>query len=185
MELTGFSTEFYERYSINNLRDLLNVSIYALVKNGYHLKKCNYCGKYFVTKRGQTRFCSNPSPINPSKTCKEIPKRIYNSNDENIITESDLSKAIYSLEPQYCRVKTIFYDSYKREVDIAKKDLIIQNRQKFMNIVRKLKKEIRGSNNSNYNSLIKIYSNFLNNVEGNLKLNPKQFNIVEPTYTIN
>ena len=177
-------TTYFKSYNITNILNLLYVSAYTLFNNKYHLKKCLYCGKYFVTTKGQTRFCDNPSPINPLKTCKQIPKMIYNDDDDDKIPETDLSRSIYSLEPIYCRIKTNFYDSNKKETDNEKKEFIMQNRKYFMTIVKKLKKEIKGSSEANSKYLIKVYSDFLATVEHNLKLSSKQFKVDPPKYKL-
>lgn len=174
--------EYFKSYSIKNIRELMQLCSYILFHNKFHLKKCNYCGRYFVTRRNQTRFCNNPSPVNPRKTCREIPKRIYNDNydDENTISESPIFKAIYELEPLYIKIKTNFYDSCKRENNKKQKEYIKLNRKEFMRIAKTFKKKIKGNSPINRDTLIKNYSEFLGNIYNNLKAKPKIFKVEEP-----
>lgn len=51
-------------------------SILELARQGKTVKKCQNCGKYFIpTKRSDTLYCDNPSPMAPEMTCKEYGAR--------------------------------------------------------------------------------------------------------------
>lgn len=46
--------------------------IYFILQQGWHIKKCANCGKYFIVRgRSDIKYCSNPAPLDITKTCRE------------------------------------------------------------------------------------------------------------------
>ena len=46
--------------------------IYFILQHGWEVKKCANCGKYFVNRnRTDIKYCSNPAPLDATKTCRE------------------------------------------------------------------------------------------------------------------
>lgn len=55
---------------------ILVCSLLEIARQGKTVKKCQNCGKYFIpTKRSDTLYCDNPSPMAPEMTCKEYGTR--------------------------------------------------------------------------------------------------------------
>lgn len=172
--------EYPYRYNINNIKDLITSSYYQLLKNKYHIKQCEYpnCNKYFVTKLGQTRYCNNPCPADPTQTCNQIPKKISSDKDFEK-WENDLSL----LDKLLNKINTRYLDKLKNEKNKQKQETIINNKIILLNISKDLRKYIKGVNDDNKrNNYIKIYQDFLNDIENNLNLNPPIFKIKKIKY---
>lgn len=83
--------EAYRRmYTINSAFSLLLFEVINCLENEVHITKCKNCGKLFVPEgRKDTLYCSNSSPQNPDKTCREIGAQIARANKEknDIVTK--------------------------------------------------------------------------------------------------
>ena len=66
------SIELFVTYQIHTIKELLTISFIEILKNNLTINKCQNCGKYFIPEsRSDEKYCNNPSPQNPDKTCKE------------------------------------------------------------------------------------------------------------------
>lgn len=167
-------------YHVANIYDLLRVSYYQILISRIHIRKCSYpnCTKYFITTRGQTRYCENPCPDNPSETCRSIKKNI-NHNLDCEDWEINLS----DLEKQLNRIRTRFYDNINnKNITQRKREVIFNNKEKLKEIVKELKRRIKGNSSKERMYYLKIYEEFLNEVETNLNLSPSVFKIKKPNY---
>lgn len=167
-------------YTIYTLDDLLSVSFYILSNNKYYLKQCKYpnCNKFFVTKRKQTRYCENPCPADPSKTCRNIRKKLYqDSNMESWEMELDaLYKDVNSSRE--------FFNYYIRKSNNQREIKMLQrNKDIFTTALKDLKQFIKGCTNDNKrNKYIKIYTDFVIEVRNNQKLPNPIFKVKKPKY---
>ena len=67
--------EVYEAYS---LQAVLKTDFYKALQAGYIIRRCAYCGRYFLlTKAYHTKYCDMPAPNNPTHTCAQLG---YHSN---------------------------------------------------------------------------------------------------------
>lgn len=74
-ETTPGSGEFriYEYYEVKMLQALLKMDFYKALEAGYTIRKCSYCGRYFLLKDARhTKYCDRPSPSNPKYTCAQL-----------------------------------------------------------------------------------------------------------------
>lgn len=168
-------------YTIKNIDELLKVSSYQIITNKIHLKKCIYpnCNKYFTTDKGQTRYCENPCPDNPLETCRSIRKNIDRSSD----TQEDWEIALDISEQQLNRIRTRFYDNIgNKNLSQRKREMISNNKEKLSDITKELKRRIKGNHKGKRKFYLKIYEEFLNEVETNLKSSPSVFKIKKPNY---
>ena len=80
-----------QTYNITSFMDLLVFISGRLLHKGPKVKICENCGNYFITKnKTDEKYCTNPSPQNPSKTCKEVganEKRKQKIHDNNELHE--------------------------------------------------------------------------------------------------
>ena len=61
-----------EIFNINNLIELLNLSLIRIIDKKITITKCLNCGNYFIPEnRSNEKYCNRISPQNPNKTCKE------------------------------------------------------------------------------------------------------------------
>lgn len=61
-----------EIFKINNLIELLNLSLIRIIDKKITITKCLNCGNYFIPEnRSNEKYCNRISPQNPNKTCKE------------------------------------------------------------------------------------------------------------------
>lgn len=94
---------YLNEYEVCSLNDILAVYFYYFTQENIIIRKCANCGKYFIPAiRCDSKYCTNISPNNPQKTCREIgAKNFYkekqNSNPitkEYTTTRNTLSKRI-------------------------------------------------------------------------------------------
>lgn len=78
-------------YDIDNLMDAYVIELSELFKRGMIIKKCKNCGKYFIPLRSDALYCSNISPQEKLKTCKEY--GAYEQYKQNV--KSDEVKKLY------------------------------------------------------------------------------------------
>lgn len=70
-----------EIYEIDNFYNLLFLELYFILQEKTYLKKCNNCGKYFLTTNTAVIYCDNLFEDN--KTCREIgASKVYIKNLE-------------------------------------------------------------------------------------------------------
>ena len=62
--------EVYEAYSV---QAVLKTDFYKALQTGYVIRRCAYCGRYFLlTKAYHTKYCDTPAPNDPSHTCAQL-----------------------------------------------------------------------------------------------------------------
>ncbi len=59
-------------YSCETVDDACIASLHFLITNGFLIRKCRNCGKYFIAyNRSDTFYCERMSPYNTSRTCRQ------------------------------------------------------------------------------------------------------------------
>ena len=65
--------KIYEYYEVQTLQSLLKMDFYKSLEAGYVIRNCEYCGRYFLLKKGyHTKYCDAPSPNDPKHTCAQL-----------------------------------------------------------------------------------------------------------------
>jgi hypothetical protein len=55
------------------LQAFLKVDFYKSLQAGYIIRKCEYCGRYFLLKKAyHTKYCDLPNPDDPKHTCAQL-----------------------------------------------------------------------------------------------------------------
>ena len=73
---------FYDYYETETLQTLLKADFYHALRNGYIIRRCLYCKKYFLLKKAyHTKYCDSPLPDNPNKTCANRGYSLYRINE--------------------------------------------------------------------------------------------------------
>lgn len=63
----------YDYYEVQYLQTLLKTDFYRALDCGYVVRKCEYCGRYFLLKKGyKTKYCDQPNPDDPTHTCAQL-----------------------------------------------------------------------------------------------------------------
>lgn len=117
-----------KKYQITNFLDLLNLLIDFYFDNKYTINKCEYCGKYFIPdNRSDEKYCSNPCPDCPSKTCKEYAsKKLYDEKKK-----SDVIKKAHYNTSQYFRMKIKRAKTEREEYSYTRKlEIYMENYEK-------------------------------------------------------
>lgn len=65
------TSEFYEKYEINCLHELLLQEIISMIQSNKEIKKCTNCGKYFISKKSNQKYCHQLF-MNTGKPCSQI-----------------------------------------------------------------------------------------------------------------
>jgi len=64
--------QIYEAYEVNNFADMIYLELYQMILNNIAVKKCEWCGKYFVLKGDYgTKYCSR-TPKGKKQTCQHL-----------------------------------------------------------------------------------------------------------------
>lgn len=160
---TQKSDEQYS-YRIDKLNELLDVSFYQILHNGFHIRKCIVCKKLFADKTNSLA-CNNPSPTNPEKTCRELNRKEYNED-------------IGILEYQHRKISQYFRDKMNnKNVSNKEKIIIKKNFELYKDIVKSMKKKIKDfSNSKKYDEYLEYYEEYLKEIEF-LIYKKKDFNI--------
>lgn len=167
-------------YTLYTLDDLLAVSFYILSNDKYYLKQCKYpnCNKFFVTKTKQSRFCTNPCPADPSKTCKTIRKKA-NYNLKVSYWEDEL----VALDKQVNSIRQFFNYYIKKSNNQREIKMLQTNKENFTDTIQTLKKYIKGcTDNDRINIYLKICKDFVIEVKSNQKLPKPIFKVKKPKY---
>lgn len=165
-------------YVINTLEQFITVSYYQLKLNKLYFMQCAYhnCNKYFIASRGQERFCTNPCPDNPEKSCRSIHRK-HEYNNEKL---SEWEKELDKLELVYNRLKERFRYEKQKRTNNKEKESIDKNREMFKKYVHNLKSLIRGATRKEKRKqYLKMYEIFLYSVEEQIKTQ-KTFRIKKP-----
>lgn len=165
-------------YTLSNIDELIKVSYYQLMLNKYRIKNCKYpnCNKFFIPSAKQV-WCDNPCPDNPNCTCNELQKTLNRKGEV-----SELEREIDDLNIKLKRFREQY--RYYASIETRKRDkeMIINNAENLKNISKDLKRKIIGNSNDTQVNYLKVYKNFLDEIESNLKASPKIFKIKKPNY---
>lgn len=112
-------------YRCSNSKELLSAIIQRIfeIKNNSVIKHCDNCGKLYIPKKLDTRYCDRISPQYEDKTCKQAMDVIKKSEALN-----DPIKRLY--KNVYNTLYTSFSSNSSKENEKAFKDFIKQNRVK-------------------------------------------------------
>lgn len=171
----------YNYTVFKNFELVLTASYYQFFVNKLHLKKCNYpkCNKLFTTSYGQTKRCENPCPDNPNFTCRSVSRNFDRHNE----VQSPLEREVDYLGEQLKRLCEQYRYYASTEKQKRKREMIINNSKILKNVSADLRRKIKANSiEPQYNNYLKIYKNFLDEVESNLKSSPKVFKIKKPKY---
>lgn len=170
---------FSYTYTINTIYELLSVSCYLIMMDKLHLKRCKLCGKYFVTSRGQTRFCNNQCPTNPNETCRSVRK----TQELDSFDQESWEIEIDNLKPAVYASRQFFADKIKRTNNQREKNMLLHNKKKYASIINELGTIIKGSSEKDRNTYLNIYKDFVNDVRNNQKNhNPPILVVKKPKY---
>lgn len=92
----------YRDYKYNNSTELFSAMLYEIFLNGYIIKICENCGKFFIPySRSDEKYCDNISPQDETRTCKKYAnERLWyermKSNESKI-----LYRKVYSAKKMY------------------------------------------------------------------------------------
>ena len=123
--------KIYQYYEVESLQALLKMDFYKALETGYIIRKCEYCGRYFLLKKGyHTKYCDNPAPDNPKYTCAQLGyhrKGIKELQADNPKAQSlrrcylridkDFSRGVITQEEKYKLYRTaqdLYYDATVR-----------------------------------------------------------------------
>ncbi len=78
--------KYLSSYQIEKASDILEVYRKLIIEKHICIKKCSNCNNFFITEsRTDEKYCNNPSPQNPKKTCKEYgAKKTYRDEIKSI-----------------------------------------------------------------------------------------------------
>ena len=96
-----------KKYIITDFIDLLNVNIDIFFTKKMHINKCKNCGKYFIpSNRSDEKYCDNPSPQKPKKTCKQYgAKKSYLDSIASIPIKEEHNRTSQYFRVRICRAK--------------------------------------------------------------------------------
>lgn len=64
--------KYLTSYQIEKASDIFEVYRKLIIEKNICIKKCSNCNNFFIAEsRTDEKYCNNPSPQNPNKTCKE------------------------------------------------------------------------------------------------------------------
>lgn len=89
-KIACYDGKFTSLYTIKSSMSLILFEAAHAMDSGTVFVKCANCGKFFVPEgRSDAIYCSNPSPQNPRKICKEIGAQVTRANKEknDIVTK--------------------------------------------------------------------------------------------------
>ena len=81
--IIAYDNAYKRMYTINSAFSPLLFEVINCLEHEVHITKCKNCRKLFVPEgRKDTLYCSNPSPQNQNKTCREIGAQVARANKE-------------------------------------------------------------------------------------------------------
>lgn len=160
-ETSKGSDEFkiYEYYEVQSLQTLLKTDFYKALEAGYIIRRCEYCGRFFLLKKAyHTKYCDKPAPNNPKYTCAQLGyhyKGVKETVADNPKAQSlnrcykridkDLSRQIITTEEReilYAKAKDLYHQA-KITPGISneefEKTLASKNLYSLCNVIRKTK----------------------------------------------
>lgn len=73
IEPTVDAYQIFEYYEACNLQTLLKMDFYRALGAGHVIRRCEYCGRYFLLTKGyHTKYCDQPNPKHPQFTCAQL-----------------------------------------------------------------------------------------------------------------
>lgn len=78
--------KYLTSYQIEKASDIFEVYRKLIIEKNICVKKCSNCNNFFIAEsRTDEKYCNNPSPQNPNKTCKEYgAKKTYRDEIKSI-----------------------------------------------------------------------------------------------------
>lgn len=65
--------QIFEYYEATRLQTLLKMDFYKALSAGHVIRRCEYCGRYFLLTKGyHTKYCDKPNPQYPEFTCAQL-----------------------------------------------------------------------------------------------------------------
>lgn len=65
--------QIFEYYEATQLQTLLKMDFYKALGAGHVIRRCEYCGRYFLLTKGyHTKYCDRPNPQYPEFTCAQL-----------------------------------------------------------------------------------------------------------------
>lgn len=113
-------------YNINNLTDLLNVTLYALKMDNKVISKCKNCGRYFVSNKKNTEiFCRRIDPKTKNQvSCIKIGRQVNNTAIDN-----EIKNIYHKIYNRLCNKNTYtkkeredFQNSYRQKIEELKEN---------------------------------------------------------------
>ena len=166
-------------YSIYTLNDLLSISFYILCSHPYILKRCRYCGKFFIARDNRNKDCENPCPDYPSLTCRQAKRR---GKVGDSFYQPDWRVKLNELEPDRKNSIQFFTDNISRTKNARKIEMLKRNKEIFTSTTKDLHFYIRKSKKEDKYKYLKIYEKFINDVRENQKHSPPIFKVKKPKY---
>ncbi len=110
-------------YVVNSISELMSASIQEIFKRNKHIKRCEYCGNFFVEqKHASERYCNLILGENRTN-CRQLAKR---ERQKRYDSDISYSKRLYnSLKTKYGRLVSgtdEFNDKYENEYEQFKDD---------------------------------------------------------------
>lgn len=159
--------KIYQYYEVESLQALLKTDFYKALDAGYIIRKCEYCGRYFLLKKGyHTKYCDNPAPDNPKYTCAQLGyhrKGIKELQADNPKAQSlhrcylridkDLSRGVIThkdKEKLYRTAQDLYYDATVHSGtsnEDFENQLASKNLYPLCNVIRKTKPRGRPKSN--------------------------------------
>ncbi len=160
-ETSKGSDEFkiYEYYEVQSLQTLLKTDFYKALEAGHIIRRCEYCGRFFLLKKAyHTKYCDKPAPDNPKYTCAQLGyhyKGVKETVADNPKAQSlnrcykridkDLSRGIITAEEReilYTKAKDLYHHA-KITPGISNEEfeesLASKNLYPLCNVIRKTK----------------------------------------------
>lgn len=73
VEEGGDTYQIFEYYEAAYLQTLLKMDFYKALSAGHVIRRCEYCGRYFLLTKGyHTKYCDKPNPQHPEFTCAQL-----------------------------------------------------------------------------------------------------------------
>ena len=84
-----------QNYNVPSVKYLFLSEIKHLKENNYSFKKCDLCGKTFVTNLANAKYCTSPNRDHNYKTCAEVAEVLSKKADDPIYKHFDKKRREY------------------------------------------------------------------------------------------
>lgn len=86
--------KIYEQYETHILMTLLKTDFYKALEVGHLLRRCQFCGRYFITTKGyHTKYCDNLAPNRTDVTCRQLAYALGHPKEST--ADNPISQAYY------------------------------------------------------------------------------------------